>query len=249
MTDISTEPRRGRQPAIRFDPRRARGEEDFARARKHSRLVRSLRILLPAIAIVAVVGFLYAARSAIFGVDFLFSLKGLDLNTKSLTIDHPHVAGFKGTDQAYEVQAKNAVQDLSNPKVVTLHEIDANFGLGEDGTAKVIAKTGVYDGGKDSLHLSDGITVTTSTGYVVTLMDAAVDLHSGTLETDNPVHITGRFGSARGNHLAVTDRGKRIVLDKGVSVTYTESPAADGTNAAPGGGTEAAAPQAGAGEP
>jgi hypothetical protein len=32
-------------------------------------------------------------------------------------------------------------------------------------------------------------------------------------------------------------------------VTYTENPAADGTNAAPGGGTEAAAPQAGAGEP
>jgi lipopolysaccharide export system protein LptC len=249
MTDISTEPPRGRQPAIRFDPRRARGEEDFARARKHSRLVRSLRLLLPAIAIIGVIAFLYAARSAIFGVDFLFSLKGLDLDTRSLTIDHPHVSGFKGTDQAYDVQAKSAVQDLTNPKVVTLHEIDADFGLGEDGTAKVAAKTGVYDGGQDTLHLSDGITVTTSQGYTVRLQDAAVDLRGGTLETDNPVHIAGPSGEARGNHLSVTDRGKRIVLDKGVSVTYTGSPGAEGAEETRAGGSEAAAPEEGAGEP
>lgn len=231
MTEFSTDARRPRQPAIRFDPRRSRGEADFERARRHSRLVRSLRFILPAIAVAAVVGFGAAAWSVFGDARLLFSLKGLSLDTRSLTIDRPHVSGFKGTAQAYDVEAESAVQDLSNPKIVRLNKIDANFSFAENASAKLAAKTGVYDSDNETLRLADGITVTTTNGYHVSLDDADVNMRTGSLVSRNPVVIDAPTGRITGNRLAVADRGKTIVLDNGVSVTYREAPpaAADGS--------------------
>jgi lipopolysaccharide export system protein LptC len=224
MTDISSDTRRSRQPAIRFDPRRTRGEADFASARRHSRRVRTLRIALPIIAVLALAGFLYAARAVILDAGLFISLKGLNLDTKSLTIDAPHVSGFQGTAQAYEVRAESAVQDLTNPRVVTLNKIDAKFGMAGANSASVNATTGVYDGSKDSLQLSKGITVTTADGYKATLQDALVDLKAGSLVSTSPVQMKGPAGTVTGNRLTIVDRGKKIVLDNGVHVTYTEPP-------------------------
>jgi lipopolysaccharide export system protein LptC len=239
MTELSTQARRSRQPAIRFDPRRNRGEADFERARKHSRLVRSLRFILPAIALAGVIGFGIAAWSVLGDARLLFSLKGLNLDTKSLTIDRPHVSGFKGTAQAYDVQAESAVQDLSNPKVVRLNKIDANFGFAENASAKLAAKTGVYDSGNEKLQLSEGITVVTTNGYHVTLDNADIDMKAGSLVSASPVVITAPTGRITGNHLTIGDRGKTIVLDNGVSVTYREAPpaAAAGTGESGAAGT------------
>src|SRR5581483_4000519 len=184
MTDLTEAPAPRR---IRFDPTRPRGGDDYGRAHRHSRRVQWLKFALPAVAAVAIVGFFLAMRFE-SGGDAV-SLAGINIADKSLVMNAPHISGFEGTRRAYEVKAARATQDLKNPKIVTLDDIDARFGLDGTSTATLNAKQGVFNADTNLLVLQNGITISTSDGYSGTLRDAHVDIGKGTLSSANPIEI------------------------------------------------------------
>ena len=238
MSEVSLESR-PRRRQFRYDPARIRGEEVFGAARRHSGLVRWLKIVLPALAGAAVVAFVLAIRMITSDIGELFTIAGLAVDTKSLVMEKPHLSGFKGTEHSYEVHAERAVQDLANPKIVRLEEIAAEFGLSSDVKVSLGATAGVFDGDRETLALSDGITVSSTNGYAAKLEAATVDFGEGTLQSDLPVEIRATEGTIRSRKLSIGDRGKRIVFSGGVSLTYMppEAPAA-AAPAAPGRVTE-----------
>lgn len=219
MSDMSLESR-PRRRQFRYDPAKIRGEEVYGAARRHSGLVRWLKIVLPALAGTAVLAFVLAIRIVTSDIGDLFSLAGVSVDTKSLVMEKPHLSGFKGTEHSYEVHAERAVQDLSNPKVVRLEEIAAEFGLSDDVKVSLGAKAGTFDGDHQTLALSDGITVSSTNGYKAKLEAATVDFGKGNLVSDRPVEIRGAEGLIRSRKLSIRDRGKSIVFSGGVSVTY-----------------------------
>lgn len=224
---------------VSYDPARGHGEEAFRAARRHSRLVRRLRFVLPALAIVGVAAFVGTARfySAVLP-DFI-SVAGIDTDSESIVIDKPHISGFAGTRRAYEVTAESAEQSLRDPKVVTFNGIDARFGLDDAGTAAIEAGTGVFDGNANTLTMAEGIAITTTSGYWASFEEAAIDIRNGTLVSTEPIEIRTNEGVIRANGIEVTDRGKRIAFVNGVSVTYAPpgelaaTPAADAPRADP----------------
>jgi lipopolysaccharide export system protein LptC len=221
----------GAPPAIRrirFDPTRARGGEDYDHAHRHSRRVGWLKIGLPVLAAVGVIGFFLAMRfeAGSGGV----SLAGIDIEDKSLIMKTPHISGFDGTRRAYEVTATRAVQNLDNPKVVTLDAINAKFGLEGGGSATLKAATGVYDGNANLLTLKDGIAVITTDGYQAKLVDASVDVKNGTLVSQRPIEISSADGTIKANGIAISERGKHVKFLGGVSVNFIPP---DGAFAAP----------------
>src|SRR5436190_21380386 len=113
---------------VRFDPTRPRGADDYKRAHRHSRRVRFLKFALPTIAAVSVVGFILTMRFADITGAALVGLAGLNIEEKSLVMDAPHMSGYDAERRPYEVKALKALQDLNNPKIVTLETVDANFG-------------------------------------------------------------------------------------------------------------------------
>jgi lipopolysaccharide export system protein LptC len=207
---------------IRFDPTGPRPGRDYGHAERHSRRVRWLKIALPTIAAVAVVGFFLAIRFEAAGE--AVSLAGINIEDKSLVMKAPHISGFEGTRQAYEVHATRAIQDLSNPKVVTLQEIVAKFGMQGGGTATVDAAAGVYDGNANLLTLKNGIAIATTDGYHATMVDAKVDVKGGTLVTQKPLEIHSADGMIKANGVQVSDRGKHILFTGGVTVNFVPPP-------------------------
>ena len=171
MTDpiIETPPARRR---IRVNAGGERGEAEFARAQRRTRLVGWLKIVLPAIAVLAVIGYFAAIKVINSFGDIAVSMSGLNLDTKSLTIEKPKVSGFKGTAQSYDLSAERAVQDLTNPKKVTLEAISGRFGVQTSDSATMAAKSGIYDTDSETLILKDGISVHTTKGYEVHLTEA-----------------------------------------------------------------------------
>src|SRR5690606_5615954 len=140
------------------------------------------------------------------------------------------VSGFSGSRQSYELSATRAVQDLQNPKVVALEQVDAEIGLGGgEGTASVDAGSGIYDSEAETLILKEGIHVTTTSGYEARLEQANVDLKTGNLHSDNPFELFSASGTIRGNEMRISEGGKRILFTNGVSMTLT--PTADQTRA------------------
>jgi len=217
MTDYIDEAPRRR---LRYDPSRRGGEEAYRAARRHSKLVRALKYILPALALLGGGIFWASARFIPSELVDLVDQAGIDLQSNSVTMDKPHISGFEGTRRAYEVKAESAVQSLDDPKILTFNKIDAHIGLDEAGVATVGAATGVYNGNDNTLHLKDGIDITTNTGYAARTEAALVDLAGGTMVTNTPVVMEGKEGSIRADSVEVSDRGKHVIFRGGVSVTF-----------------------------
>ncbi len=217
MTDYIEEAPRRR---VRYDPTRVGGEEAYRAARRHSRVVRILKFVLPGLAILGVVIFWASARFIPSDLASLVSSVGIDTETNSVVMDKPHISGFEGTRRAYEVKADRATQSLDDPKVLTFETIDAHIGLEDAGTATVGAAIGIYDGNQNTLQLKDGIAIETTTGYAATTEAASVDLGKGNLVTKTPVEIRSNEGTIRADSVEVLDHGKKVTFRGGVSVTY-----------------------------
>jgi lipopolysaccharide export system protein LptC len=209
-----------RGPRLRYTPPPVEHEEAYRKATRHSALVRSLKFVLPAIALGAVVAFWATARIIPGDLASLVASAGIDPKTNSVVMDKPHISGFEGTRRAYEVRAETAVQGLGDPKVVTFKGIVGRFGMEDGGTATVNAAIGVYDGNHNTLMLKQGITLTTTSGYSGRFTDAAIDLGKGTMTTSNPMEFAMTAGKVAANALDVRDSGKRVIFSNGVSVTY-----------------------------
>ena len=205
---------------IRYDPTVRGGEEAFRAAQRHSRLVRTLKIVRPALAVGGILLFWASAHFIPGDLAGLISNAGIDVKSNSVVMNAPHISGFEGTRRAYEVKADRAIQSLDDPKVLTFEQITAHIGLENAGTASVDATTGIYNGNNNTLELKNGVSVQTTTGYAATIQQAAVDLAKGSLESSQPVEIHAKEGSLRANSMAVTDRGKHILFSGGVSVTF-----------------------------
>jgi len=205
---------------ITYDPTRARGEQAFNAAHRHSRLVRRLKYVLPALAIAGAGIFWGTARYMPSDLATVVSLANLDAAENRIVMDKPRISGFEGTRRAYEVKADSAIQSLDDPKVVTFNTIDASVGLDEAGTATIDATTGVYDGNDNTLVLKDGIAIKTTTGYWASFREAAINLAKGSLVSSQPIEIRTSEGTIRANGVEVSERGKRIAFVNGVSVTY-----------------------------
>jgi lipopolysaccharide export system protein LptC len=227
MTELATQGQTPARRRIRVNAADDYRDVEYVRARRRTRLIGWLKVVLPALAVLAIIGYVVAIKVLNGLADVGVSMSGLNLDTKSLTIENPRVSGFKGTAQSYDISAERAVQDLAHPKRVTLEAISGSFGVQSDGSAKMAAKTGIYDADAETLMLKDGISVETTTGYEVRLIEAAVDFKQRTLKSGTEVFIKTREGTIRANSVRVSDGGKKITFENGVAVTYLPS-AGDG---------------------
>lgn len=192
----------------------------YRAAMRHSRFVRILKFALPTVAVFAAglfFVFTYFVPQLPEGVSF----GSIDVTNNAVVMENPHVSGFTNNGRAYELKANRAEQSLKDTKVVTLQDIGATIGMGDDETAKVDATTGTYYADKQRLFLDKAIKLSTSTGIAGTLQDADIDMKAGTMRSDKPIDFTAQGSRIQANSVEVLDRGKRVMFRNGVKVTYS----------------------------
>ena len=241
MAELHTQvvPRR-----VRFDPTRPRGADAYGHAFRHSRRVTFLKFALPTIAAISIAAFFLTMRFADITRITSVTATGLNVDSKSLTMEAPHMSGFDASRHPYQLKAIKAVQDLINPQVVNLDTIDARFATDDANTAVLKARSGVLNNVKNTLTLKDGITIRTSDGYQATMIDADIDITKGKLISTKPVEVHSSDGNwLKANGVHIEDKGAKVTFIDGVSVNYIPSDQ-DASPAAPPGrqtGTDAAA--------
>lgn len=195
----------------------ARGHEDFASAERHSRRVRTLKVVLPAIAVLMAAGFA--------GYSWLLTPPGVSVDVLGTTVSDgklvmasPKLDGFTKEDQPYSVSAARAVQDLGNTDVITLEQIDAKLPFDGENFATITAPTGIYDKSKNTLDVNSEMTVTTTDGMTARFQSAQVDIGAGTLTTADPVSIKLEGSRIAADSMTVSDDGKLLVFEKRVRV-------------------------------
>ena len=200
---------------------RGDSERAFRAARRHSRLVRFLRIALPVTVVLIAVG-----MSLLTWLNPLRMLATLPVNVNDLvvsgtkiTMEQPRVNGFTKDQRAYEFTAEAAAQDLTKPDIVELRNIVAKVEMEDKSTINMKAATGVYDTKKEMLLLQGNILLTSTNGNTGKLTEATVDVRKGNVTSDRPVELEMLQGILNGNRLEVVDSGTLIRFHGGVRMT------------------------------
>jgi len=196
--------------AERLQRRRA-----FSAARRHSRRVAVLRVILPIAGLLAVAGFAVKTHFSLPG-DIDLTAASLSVTRNSIIMDRPHLTGFNDGQRGYSLSADRAIQPLTNPGQVRLEEISAKVTGGSQGETSITAEAGDYDHKKSTLQLLGAIAVLSAEGYRLRMSGANVDFGAGTLVSDKPVSIGFADSEITGERMTVSDSGKLIVIEGNV---------------------------------
>ncbi len=190
----------------------------FQAARRHSRLVRRLRVVLPTAGLLVIVAFVAATHLAL-PESLDLSVARLSVTRNSIIMDKPHITGFDADKREYAVTADRAIQALTNPSAVRLENIAATVKVAGQGTALISADSGDFDNQESTLKLFGGIAVDSSQGYSLRMSDADIDLRAGTMTSANPVTVGYEDSTTTGGSISVSGGGQVIVLGGGVRTT------------------------------
>ena len=196
------------------------GDRAFRMARKHSRLVRKLRIALP-ITLVMLVGGI-SLWTWINPLRLLagtpVSISDVLISGTKLTMEHPKLAGFTRDARPYNITAKAAAQDLKRPDLVELRDLHATFQMEDKSTGVLNAPDGIFNSKKDTLTLGKTELVM-SNGYKVWLESAEVDIRSSNVVSERPVEVEMLQGKVNSDRLEMTGGGALIVFQGNVRMT------------------------------
>ncbi|WP_127089020.1 hypothetical protein [Aquabacter cavernae] len=212
-----------------------RGTPDFARAHRHSRFVRFVKRALPVALIVGLVVLiaLPIARQLTAVMELPFEVGALHLSGTRLTMEVPKLSGFTDDGRAYRVNASTASQDLTNPDVLDLTDVDARMELANKNWATVKSPEGSVDTKRQIIWLRNGVDLGSGSGYAGRLKDAEVDTKAGSLITQNPVILTYKDGKLVADRMTVTDRGNRAFFEGHVQLDFRMTDLPDRQNATP----------------
>ena len=133
-------------------------------------------------------------------------------------MDSPHLAGFTPDQRPYELWAKSAVQDVTKPNNVELHELRAKVQMEDKTGITMDARAGLFDTKTQLLDLKDNIFLQSTTGYEARLTQATVDLGGGTVSSDKPVAVKLLNGTLDAQRLRITENGALVRFEGGVSM-------------------------------
>jgi lipopolysaccharide export system protein LptC len=198
----------------------SRGDSDraFRAARRHSRLVRVLRVVIPA---AVAIGLIVVTLMTYFNplrmlAKLPINLNDLVVSGTKITMEQPRLSGFTRDSRAYELSADAAAQDLTKPDIVELHNLRAKVAMQDKSTMQMTALSGIYNSKSETLKLEHDIQLSSSTGYQGHLSEAMVDIRKGNVVSDKPVELKMLQGTLNANKLEIVNSGDLVRFHGGV---------------------------------
>ena len=195
-------------------------EARFAAAARHSRMVRMLRIAVPAVVVVsmaAIVGVsIFNPFRMIVESKLPVDIGNLVVSGTKITMETPHLAGFSTDQRPYEMWAKTATQDLTDPDHVELGTLRAKVAMEDKSTVTMDARTGYYDSKSQMLDLRKDIFLQSSTGYEAKLTQAYVDINKGSVTSDEHVDVKLLNGTLTADRLRIINSGEVVRFEGNV---------------------------------
>ncbi|MGY3237002.1 MULTISPECIES: LPS export ABC transporter periplasmic protein LptC [unclassified Bradyrhizobium] len=190
----------------------------FAQAARHSRLVRILRIAVPATVVLAMASIV--AVSTFLNPFTMIPVKvdsgNMVVTGTKITMETPHLSGFTPDQRPYELWAKTATQDITDPDHVDLNALRAKVLMEDQSTVFLDARTGRFDNKQQQLDLHKDIFLRTSTGYEARLNSAFVDMNKGTVSSDEHVDVKLTNGTLTADRLRITGGGEVVRFEGNV---------------------------------
>jgi len=114
----------------------------FAIAARHSRMVRILRVMVPAAVIMSLSAILLVSVYNPFRMlmpKLPVDMSNLVVSGTKITMESPHMAGYSQDQRPYEVWANTATQDVTDPDHVDLHTLRGKMLMEDQSTVTLEA--------------------------------------------------------------------------------------------------------------
>jgi lipopolysaccharide export system protein LptC len=216
-------------------------EARFASAARHSRMVRILRIAVPAAVALAMASIVAVSIFNPFRIllpKIPVDMSNLVVSGTKITMESPHMAGFSTDQRPYEVWAKAAIQDLTDPDHMELTTPRAKVMMEDKSTVTMDARTGYYDSKQQLLDLRKDIFLQSSTGYEARMSQAYIDINKGTVTSDEHVDVKLLNGTLTADRLRIFNSGEVVRFEGNVVMNLDKL----GDDAAPAPAPEPVAP-------
>jgi len=203
-------------------------EARFAIAARHSRMVRVLRIAVPAAVILAMTAIVAVSIFNPFRMllpKLPLDMGNLVVSGTKITMESPHLSGYSPDRRPYEVWAKTATQDVTDPDHVDLKALRAKVLMEDQTTVTLDARNGLMDTKQQLLELHKDIFLQSSTGYEARLSQAFVDIGKGTVTSDEHVDVKLLNGTLSADKLRISGGGEVVRFEGNVVMNLDKLPA------------------------
>jgi lipopolysaccharide export system protein LptC len=194
-------------------------EVRFAIAARHSRMVRALRVAVPAAVILAMAAIIAVSIFNPFRMllpKLPIDMGNLVVSGTKITMESPHLSGYTTDRRPYELWAKTATQDLTDPDHVDLKTLRAKMLTEDQSIVTLDALNGLFDTKEQLLDLHKDIFLQTSTGYEARLTQAFVDMGKGIVTSEEHVDVKLLNGTLTADKLRITGGGEVVRFEGNV---------------------------------
>jgi lipopolysaccharide export system protein LptC len=202
-------------------------EARFKVAARHSRLVRFLRIAVPAAVALSLASIVLTSIYNPFRMllpKLPVDISNLVISGTKVTMESPHMSGYSQDQRPYEVWANTAIQDVTDPDHVELHTLRGKMLMEDQSTVTLEAVNGLMDTKQQLLNLHKDIYVQTSNGYQAWLSQAFVDMNKNTVTSDEHVDVKWADGKISADTMKVTNGGETVRFDGHVVMNIDKMP-------------------------
>ena len=206
----------------------AERSQAFRAAGRHSSRVVFLRrtIILSALAALGAViwvGIYNPFSAAVPNV----TIKGANLDGTRVTMEQPRLAGYRKDGRPYEVNANSGVQDIRQPNLIELNNLDAKIGMADQSSLHVVSTSGLYDSLREFMDFSKPVRMKSPT-YVIDMKSAKMDFKAGTVATEQDVKVVLSTGEIQAERMNILDNGQNIVFEGKVRSTFESQDGSQG---------------------
>ena len=194
-------------------------EARFAAAARHSRMVRILRVAVPAAVVLAMAAIVAVSIFNPFRMlipKLPIDMGNLVVSGTKITMESPHLSGYSTDQRPYELWAKAAIQDLTDPDHVELQTLRTKVLMEDRSTVTMDARTGYFDSKQQLLDLRKDIFLQSSTGYEAKISQAFVDINKGTVTSDEHVDVKLLNGTLTADKLRIFNSGEVVRFEGNV---------------------------------
>jgi LPS export ABC transporter protein LptC len=206
----------GSGPAAADTPDRSRA---FEAARRHSRLVKGLRIALPTTALAVAAAYAIILNGGWKLGPGRLSVGRIELTADDLSMKNPSYFGVTKDGGRYQVRAKRAVMEFGEQKApIKLIDIDGDLTQSDNVTTKLKAKQGLLDNANGRLELYDGIEIDATNGMAARMSRAMIFMKEHRVVSEQPVTATTPTGSVRSAAMTLRTDTHRATFKGSVAV-------------------------------
>ena len=211
------------------------------RAKRHSRLVRLLRIALP-LGAVAIAGYYATTMIEVSGIGSKIVRTALPkIVPANLTMNNPRYRGFTKDGGTYVVEAKTALQSPKNRNQIDLNQVSGLLTQADKSTTTLAADTGAYFIDSEQIVLRNQVRIKSSNGGWAELVSLRVDPKTGLMDSAQPVKVGNPSATISAKALTIKQKSKEISFTGSVATRLTPPAGKTVTQATPAEGTSSAA--------